>query len=95
MEDERVKVTFYHKDFEDDNCSFKPICYFFTEKFAEWLKFFNYAKKHEIEFYPHEFDEKMVPGFYESTAGIGALVDGVCVVFGSDDVIKGIEVYLQ
>jgi len=93
MEDERVMIIFYY-DKPGSTEEPKRICSFRTYHFAEWLKLFTYAKKHEIDFWPRTDDEGIPDDILEQINGIGGYVKDVSVSFGSDMVIQCIEVIL-
>lgn len=88
---EDVRVNFYlAKDGEEA----RRICGFATDKFAEWIKLFQYCKQFNVEFYVRQDDEN-IPEYIRQEMNMGALIIDFDVSFGTDDCIQCIEVYLQ
>ena len=70
------------------------VCSFSVENYAEYIKFLHYCKIYEVEFFPHEADDKIPEKFQEEMAGLGGLVSDYWVEFGSDQVLPTICVEL-
>lgn len=92
MEEKKVMIIFYYDKGEGEP---QRICDFSTNHFSEWLKTFNYSKKHKVEFWPRTDDEEIPNEICEKIAGMCFYVDDVCFRFGSDHVIQCMDVYLR
>ena len=93
MEDDKVMIIFTWLPRNGDDS--KRICQFESKHFDKWLKLLNYAKQHEIDFWPREDDENIDKDFLKTVSGIGMNVLDVCVNFGSGACIQNIEALMQ
>ena len=84
---DKVMVVFYRLKDE------KRITSFYTKRFAEWLKFFEFAKNNEVEFSPHPLGKDIDAEFKETGSDIYCIED-YNVIFGGNDCIQHINVWL-
>ena len=85
--DDKVMIIFYKEDEDNRSCSF------YTTRFAEWIKLLEYAKRHDITFYPREDAESIKKEYIDN--GCGYYLDDYCINFGDDTCIQTIGVYLK
>jgi hypothetical protein len=92
MEDDKVMIIF---TWLPKGSGAKRICQFESKHFDKWLKLLNYAKQHEIDFWPREDDENIDKDILDAVSGIGMTVEDVCVNFGSGACIQNIEAFMR
>ena len=92
MSDHRFRVTFYLNS-KEQNKEPERICSCETTRIAEWAKLLKYCKDNEIDFWPNSVDSKISDSIHEKL-NCGSFIEDFNIMYGSDDVIPGIEVYL-
>ena len=89
-----MEIRYYNVD--EDILADEPkfLCSRKCEDYAEAIKFFDYCKKNDILFFPNEYDSEIADEMRDVLL-VGSYVNSFNVIFGSNEIVEAIEVYLK